>query len=503
MKRLSAAGITLTLRNWLHSTKTLCQNFEMPRQLGPGVKNYLIAMLCGTVHGTCNSMISANPLLHRWNNLETLASARLKAQYLPLPSSAYNLLAMEFREIEERGTARRRWEDMDIDILVKIFHSLTVFELTSGIAHVCSTWRMAACDPFLWKTLDLSMLKSNYIKIPLEPYVYVHGHSDKTLTRFLKISLSLSRGNITSLFFHCNLYVSEYQLTYTAQSGSNLMGVAVTNLIKLGSRWLKLVATSSRMPMKVLLIYILQKRGYCKFCELRSGGMWESCQYDWMNWICPSVSEKRDSYSLELEDMFDMKGLLNLVKCIAVWCPRLKRLVLPAWNRVETVMIKAIDLWKDLESLTMPSIVNPPRLVQAIATNCRNFSELKIMGPFDIFFASSLVNYLPTLKVLSLRCSMLYKDTLIFILDNLCGLEVLNISHCLLIEVPPPPAPGRIVRQLDKTILEKASHLLYFITCMSDTCIMCQRTRNDEGLMRWYKYNEGLWKEDEVSSLAL
>ncbi|KAH8492435.1 hypothetical protein H0E87_021844 [Populus deltoides] len=184
-------------------------------------------------------------------------------------------------------------------------------------------------------------------------------------------------------------------------------------------------------------------------------------------------------------------------------CPRLRRLVLPAWNRVETVMIKAIDLWKDLESLTMPSIVNSPRLVQAIATNCRNFRELKIMGPFDIYFASSLATYLPTLKVLSLRCSKLYKDTLIFILDNLRCLDVLNISHCLLIQIPPPPAPGRIVRRLDKTILEKASRLRKFLTCMRDTCIMCQRTRNDEGLMRWYKYEKGLWKEDEVRSLAL
>jgi hypothetical protein len=124
---------------------------------------------------------------------------------------------MEFREIEEGGTVTRTWEEMDIDILVKIFQSLTVFELTSGIAHVCSAWRLAACDPWLWKTLDLSMLESNFIKIPLEPYVYVHGHSDKTLTRILKISLSLSRGNITSLFFHFNLYVSEDHLTYTAQ----------------------------------------------------------------------------------------------------------------------------------------------------------------------------------------------------------------------------------------------------------------------------------------------
>ena len=131
--------------------------------------------------------------------------------------SFFCYVAMEFREMEEGGTVMRRWEEMDIDILVKIFQSLTVFELTSGIAHVCSAWRLAACDPWLWKTLDLSMLESNFIKIPLEPYVYVHGHSDKTLARILKISLSLSRGNITSLFFHFSLYVSEDHLKYTAQ----------------------------------------------------------------------------------------------------------------------------------------------------------------------------------------------------------------------------------------------------------------------------------------------
>lgn len=110
-----------------------------------------------------------------------------------------------------------KWEELDIDILVKIFQRFDVFELTSGIGHICSTWRLAACDPLLWKTLDLSMLRSNFIKIPLEPYVYVDGRSDKQLTRLLKIALNLSRGSITTLIFHFNLYVSDDQLTYTAE----------------------------------------------------------------------------------------------------------------------------------------------------------------------------------------------------------------------------------------------------------------------------------------------
>ncbi|KAF5732344.1 hypothetical protein HS088_TW18G01038 [Tripterygium wilfordii] len=305
--------------------------------------------------------------------------------------------------MEEGDIHARRWEDLDNDILVKILQSFDVFELTSGIAHVCSAWRMACCDPLLWKTLDLSMLKSNFIRIPLEPYVYVHGRSDKNLTRLLKISLSLSRGNLRTLIFHFNLYVSDDQLTYTAER-----------------------------------------------------------------------------------------------------CPRLKRLVLPAWNRIKkTGICKAIRMWRELESLTMPSIANPPYFIEEISRNCENFSELKIMGPFDIYFASTLAAYLPRLKVLSLRCSMLIKDALIIILDSLQSLEVLNISHCLLIDIQPPPSQKIVIKKLDESILEKASRLREFITCMDDSCFMCERTKNDEGLMRWYKYEEGLWKADEVRSLAL
>ncbi|KAM7491628.1 hypothetical protein LguiA_034549 [Lonicera macranthoides] len=304
--------------------------------------------------------------------------------------------------MEDSGNLVRKWEDLDIDMLVKIFQLFEISELISGLAQVCSTWRLAACDPLLWKTLNLSEMKSNFIKIPLEPYVYVDCQSDKTLTRVLKISLNLSRGSILTLIFHFNLYVSDDQLTYTAER-----------------------------------------------------------------------------------------------------CPQLRRLVMPAWNRIKkTGICRAIRMWQDLESLTMPSIANPPYLMEEIAKNCKNFSELKIMGRCESFFASTLVTCLPNLKVLSLRCSLLFKDALIIILDGLKQLEVLNISHCLLVEVPPPPAHKKVLEQIDQSILDKASHLKKFLTCMDDSCDMCQRTRNDEGIMRWYKYDR-LWKVDEVRSLAV
>ncbi|PIN16359.1 hypothetical protein CDL12_10993 [Handroanthus impetiginosus] len=305
--------------------------------------------------------------------------------------------------MEDTYTGLRTWNHMDIDTLVKIFQNLNIFELTSGVGHVCRAWRLAACDPLLWKTLDMSLLKSNYIKTQVKPYVYVDDRSDKMFTRVLKIALNLSLGNISTLIFHYDMYIKDEQLTYTAKR-----------------------------------------------------------------------------------------------------CPRLKRLVMPAWNLIrKTGICQAVQMWKDLESLTMPSISNPPYLMEEISKSCSKFSELKIMGPCDVLFASTLTEFLPNLKVLSLRCSILRTDALIIILDGLKELEVLNISHCVLVEVPPPPQPRRVLRELDKPILERASRLKKFLTCMSESCIMCQRTRNDEGLIRWHEYEEDLWKVDEVSSLAI
>ncbi|CAA3016484.1 Hypothetical predicted protein, partial [Olea europaea subsp. europaea] len=125
-----------------------------------------------------------------------------------------------------------------------------------------------------------------------------------------------------------------------------------------------------------------------------------------------------------------------------------------------------------------------------------------IIGPCDIYFASILAAFLPNLKVLSVRCFMIYKEALNIILDELKELEVPNISHCILIECP-PPSPRRVLKEIDKSILHKTRKLRKFLTCMSDSCLTCQRTRNDGGLIRWYKYEADFWKLDEVKSLAI
>ena len=151
----------------------------------------------------------------------------------------------------------------------------------------------------------------------------------------------------------------------------------------------------------------------------------------------------------------------------------------------------------------MPTILNPPYIMKEISKSCKNFNQLKIMGSFDIDFAVSIHANLPRLKVLSVRCSRLSKEALVFVLERMENLEILNISHCLIVEGQ-ISSSKRIVREMEVTILAMASRLREFIYCLDPLlCMSCMRMSEDEGLMRWYKYEDWFWRMDEVKSLNL
>ncbi|ONK57078.1 uncharacterized protein A4U43_C10F16380 [Asparagus officinalis] len=319
-------------------------------------------------------------------NLEILEERRRKGQ----------------KRMSEITSIAKKWEDMETDVLVKIFKELNMIEL-APVSQVCRLWRSACSDPLLWNTLDLGLLKSNFIQTRASPFIWVDERSDRKLSKLLRIAMALSHGNITCLIFHFNLYMKDDHLSYIAER-----------------------------------------------------------------------------------------------------CPHLKRLVMPAWNRItKTGISLAIRRWKELESLTMPSIAHPPYIMEEISRNCKNFSSLKIMGNFDVHFASTIASYLPNLKTLSLRCSILTKEALLFILDCMDHLEILNVSHCFLLESLSTVGRKQIIKEMDCAILEKARKLHEFHYCMSTSCVTCQRMISDEGLMRWYRYEEWFWRQDEVGSLAL
>ncbi|WVZ77454.1 LOW QUALITY PROTEIN: hypothetical protein U9M48_025316 [Paspalum notatum var. saurae] len=295
----------------------------------------------------------------------------------------------------------KRWEDMDTDVLVKIFKELNLVEL-SPVSQVCRLWRSACSDPLIWGTLDFGLLKSNFIQTRASPYIWVDDRSDKRLARILRVAMAISCGNVNCMIFHYNLYMKDEHLHF--------------------------------------------------------------------------ISERS---------------------------PHLKRLVMPAWNRITKAGIcQAIRRWQELESLTMPTIGQPPYIIEEIARSCKNFTELKIMGSFDQQFASAILQFLPKLKVLSLRCSKVAMDALHCLLNSMECLEVLNISHCLLLVVA-PNGRKQVVHELDSPIQERASRLREFHYCQSRSCIACQRMVVDEGIMRWYRYEDWFWRRDEVRSLDL
>lgn len=209
--------------------------------------------------------------------------------------------------------------------------------------------------------------------------------------------------------------------------------------------------------------------------------------------------------TLKLNGVIMNGGTLTIVMYSSVFnrSPHLKRLVMPAWNRISKMGIcLAIQRWEELESLTMPTIGCPSYIMEELATRCKNFKELKVMGSFDLIFASAVAKFLPKLKVLSLRCSKVTMGALQCVLNSLEQLEVLNISHCLLFEMA---ANGRrqVSHELDDQTIEKASRLREFHHCQSGQCVTCQRMMMDDGILRWYRYEDWFWRRDEVRSLDL
>ena len=123
-----------------------------------------------------------------------------------------------FEQMTNNSSSARGWNNMDYDILVKIFMALNVMDLISGVSQVCSLWRSACCDPALWKKLDLSNLNSNSsLYIPQEPYAWSDDQSSKNLMKILKTGLNLSQGNVNCLIFHFYVFIENEHLIYAAE----------------------------------------------------------------------------------------------------------------------------------------------------------------------------------------------------------------------------------------------------------------------------------------------
>lgn len=119
-----------------------------------------------------------------------------------------------------RSRKSPRWENMDRDILAKIFEKLNVIDVTMGASRVCISWFLVCHQKSLWKTIDLAYLKPVDFNHPRlknfrEDVKSKEGiyHPRKILSEITKFSSTIP----TSLFFNLCSCVEDEDLIIAAE----------------------------------------------------------------------------------------------------------------------------------------------------------------------------------------------------------------------------------------------------------------------------------------------
>ena len=124
---------------------------------------------------------------------------------------------ISFDQMRNQDSSDRSWNNMDYNILVKIFVTLNFMDIISNVSLVCSSWRSACCDPALWTKLDLSTLSPDSKDGLPKPYTLSNDESGKILTKILKSALNLSRGNVTCLVFNYFISINDEHLVCASE----------------------------------------------------------------------------------------------------------------------------------------------------------------------------------------------------------------------------------------------------------------------------------------------
>ncbi|CAL9232492.1 unnamed protein product [Arabidopsis halleri] len=137
------------------------------------------------------------------------------------------------------------WENMDRDILAKIFERLNVMDITVGASRVCVTWFLVAHQKSLWKTVNLAnpqLVDFNYPRLQSlrfqTQYVNVRQglyHPRKILIEITKFSSTVP----TNLFFNFYSYIEDEDLNIAAERMPNIRKLVLP-------RWCNLSENSYR-----------------------------------------------------------------------------------------------------------------------------------------------------------------------------------------------------------------------------------------------------------------
>ncbi|KAL3512664.1 hypothetical protein ACH5RR_025381 [Cinchona calisaya] len=277
--------------------------------------------------------------------------------------------------MNQKQLPKPKWEEMQRDVLMRIFSTFSLMDLALTVSSVCKSWRPVCYEPSIWKSLDLTEM-DKFFRNPFIPNAWSDHKSSERFWRILKYFVNLSNGNLSTMVFHLFINIGDSHLAYTSRR-----------------------------------------------------------------------------------------------------TPKLKKLVLPRWSRLtEEGYFRAFKVWKGVESLVLPGCnISPYTMIKLIGKNLKNLSNLKIVFDyFDKSCATAILRFLPKLKALSLKGSVVERKAVEMILDNLNNLEELNLSHCFIDVTRYYPQYLHIMDPIYKTITRKASRLKKFYVCRRYNCVMCR-----------------------------
>ncbi|RDY05279.1 F-box/LRR-repeat protein, partial [Mucuna pruriens] len=185
--------------------------------------------------------------------------------------------------------------------------------------------------------------------------------------------------------------------------------------------------------------------------------------------------------------------------------PNLKRLVLPKTGELSNVAVeKAMKSWGGLESITVTSIVRNSNKFSAICKYSKNMTEMKFSCDFVEDHADAMIEYTRNLKVLSVRSIIVSMKALCRVLTFLEHLEAVNICHSMILDTTGGPRSKvvvyRTISDLQKRLAPSCLGKLIF--CEDGNCLRCKNACDTIPRRQPYGPFEGIWREDEITSLA-
>ncbi|KAK2639246.1 hypothetical protein Ddye_027041 [Dipteronia dyeriana] len=127
----------------------------------------------------------------------------------------------------------RRWEDLKTDILVKIFETIPLSDLSHKVVLVCHSWQLVCWHILCWQNghmLDLGIIRDALIGTNVDSITGKFGHGHQVTTNLMKLLKSLLEGDeacgyslehwrssIRHIWIPIHLQISNEHLVYIAE----------------------------------------------------------------------------------------------------------------------------------------------------------------------------------------------------------------------------------------------------------------------------------------------